>query len=158
MDKQTVYIETSIISYLTGRPIRDLITAGNQKLTYDWWHKSRHKFDCYISDFVIDEISKGDKGASTKRLEATRDLQKLKYNSEIENLAEKYMKLLQIPQKSYLDSLHLSVSVWYKIDFLISWNCKHIANGKVFYTLMEYNKNNSLYVPILCTPNELIEV
>lgn len=158
MEKQTVYIETSIISYLTSRPSRDLVTASNQKITYDWWHKSRPKFDCYISDFVIWEIAKGDKDASEKRLKAVEGMKQLEYKPEIEELSYKYMELLKIPQRSYLDSVHLALSVWYEIDYLISWNCKHIANAIIFYSLKEYNKINSLYVPILCTPSELREV
>ncbi len=158
MKKQTVYIETSIISYLTSRPSRDLLIAANQKLTYDWWHKSKNKFDCYISDFVLFEISRGDKEASAKRLSTVQDIKLLEYTREIEELAQKYMEILRIPQRSYVDSVHLALSVWHKIDYLISWNCKHIANAIVLHTLMEYNKNNSLFVPILCTPSELSEV
>ena len=75
MEKQKVYIETSVISYFTAKPSRDLIVAGHQKITYDWWHKSKHKFDCYISEFVIDEINKGDPSAASKRLFASHHAQ-----------------------------------------------------------------------------------
>lgn len=158
MEKQKVYIETSVISYLTSKPSRDLITAGHQKTTYDWWHKSKPKFDCYISEFVVDEISKGDKEAASKRITVTSDIPLLKYFEEIDNLANKYVELLNIPEKSKADAFHLATAVWFKIDFLLSWNCKHIANALVSYKINEYNRMNSLYIPILCTPLELMEI
>jgi hypothetical protein len=158
MDKQKVYIETSVISYLTAKPSRDLVVAGHQKITSDWWDGSKSKFNCYISQFVIDEISKGDKIASSKRLEKTHNIPLLEYEEAIDNLAFNYTKLLNIPNKSKADSFHLAIAVWFEIDYLLSWNCKHLANAIVTFKLREYNKINSLYVPILCTPLELMEV
>ncbi|MGA2296347.1 MAG: type II toxin-antitoxin system VapC family toxin [FCB group bacterium] len=158
MEKQKVYIETSVISYLTSKPSRDLIIAGHQKLTLDWWKKSKIKFDCYISQFVLDEIAKGDRIASSERLSITKNIPLLEYTEEIDKLAIQYVKLLNIPEKSRTDAFHLAIAVWFEIDYLLSWNCKHIANAVVNYKLREYNKTNSLFVPILCTPTELLEV
>ncbi|MBM2816608.1 MAG: hypothetical protein HW421_3370 [Ignavibacteria bacterium] len=158
MGKQKVYIETSVISYLTAKPSRDIVIAGHQKTTYDWWHKPRYKFDCFISEFVISEISRGDKNEAEKRLGIVKDIKYLEYNPEIERLGTIYFKLFNIPEKSKLDALHLAISVWYKIDYLLSWNCKHIANAIVNLRLREYNNKNNLYSPILCTPDELMEV
>lgn len=158
MEKQKVYIETSVISYLTAKPSRDLIIAGHQKITSDWWHKAKHKFDCYISQIVIEEISMGDKNAALKRMKAIKNLSELTYNQEVKDLASKYLKLLNIPDKSRLDAFHLSFSVIYKIDYLLSWNCRHIANAVVNFKLREFNDKNSLFVPFLCTPQELLEV
>ncbi len=120
MEKKKVYIETSVISYLTAKPSRDLVIAGHQKITYDWWHKSKKKFDCFISQIVIEEIKLGDKNAASKRLEAVRGLPDLGYSSNIENLAIKYIDLFRIPDKAKLDAFHLAYSVLFKIDFLLS--------------------------------------
>jgi hypothetical protein len=158
MGKQKVYIETSIISYLTAKSSRDLIISAHQKITSDWWHKIRKKFDCFISQFVIDEISRGDKTASSKRLLETQNIPILEYSKEIDSLALRYVELLNIPEKSKTDAFHLALAVWSEIDILMTWNCKHIANTLVTHKLREYNENNSLYIPILCTPMELMEV
>jgi hypothetical protein len=158
MVKQKVYIETSVISYLTAKPSRDLIIAGHQKTTYDWWHKAKPKFDCYISQIVIEEISFGDKNAALKRLEIVKDITDLGYSLEINDLALQYLKLLNIPEKAKFDAFHLAYTVLFNIDFLLSWNCKHIANAVINSKLRDFNIENSLFVPFLCTPQELLEV
>ncbi|MFH1050811.1 MAG: type II toxin-antitoxin system VapC family toxin [bacterium] len=158
MKKQKVYIETSVISYLVSKPSRDLVVTGHQQITAEWWKKTRNKFDCYISQVVIEEISKGDKIASSKRLNSVSDFPVLAFNSDIEDLAVKYVELLNIPEKSKLDAFHLAFAVMFEIDFLLSWNCKHIANAMINFKIKDYNNKNSLYVPFLCTPQELLEV
>lgn len=156
--KQKVYIETSVISYLTAKLSRDLIVIGHQQITTEWWKSSKNKFNCFISEFVIDEIIKGDLNAAKNRIEVTQDIPILEYSSEIGELAFNYAKLFSIPQKARIDSFHLAIAVWFEIDYLLSWNCKHIANGVVSSKLKDYNNNHSLFVPILCTPLELLEV
>ncbi|ROL61847.1 PIN domain-containing protein [Bacteroidetes/Chlorobi group bacterium ChocPot_Mid] len=158
MKKQKVYIETSVISYLTSKPSRDLIIAGHQQITLEWWKKVKNKFDCYISQIVIEEISKGDAIASTARIKAVQDMPILAYSTEIEDLAKKYVELLNIPEKSKLDAFHLAFAVMFKIDFLLSWNCKHIANAMINLKIKNFNNKSARYVPFLCTPQELLEV
>ncbi|MBI5324415.1 MAG: type II toxin-antitoxin system VapC family toxin [Ignavibacteriae bacterium] len=123
MLKPKVYIETSVISYLTANPSRDLIVASNQRITQEWWKHSKKQFDCYISQFVISELSQGDKSASSKRTGMLHDLNLLEHTKEVENLAVAFYKLLGIPEKSRIDAFHLAITVYYKIDFLLSWNC-----------------------------------
>jgi len=158
LEKQKVYIETSVISYLTARPSRDIVISAHQQITYEWWHKSKSKFDCYISQFVIDEINKGDQEAAAKRMKTIQNIPQLEYSSLIENLANEYITLLQIPEKSKLDAYHLAIAVLFEMDYLLSWNCKHISNSVVSSKLGKYNTINSLFVPILCTPLTLMEV
>lgn len=158
MQKQKVYIETSVISYLTAKPSRNLVVAGHQQITQDWWHKARPKFDCFISQIVVEEISLGDKNAALNRLSVAKKIPDLAYNIEVENLAIQYLKLLGIPEKAKLDAFHLAYSVLYNIDFLLSWNCKHIANSLINLKIRNFNNDNSLFVPFLCTPQELLEV
>ena len=158
MDKQKVYIETSVISYLTAKPSRDLIIASNQQITNEWWQKSRDNFDCYISDFVTQEVSRGDTEAAASRLNAIKDMNVLIINDDISDLADEYLKLLNIPEKSQIDSYHLAFAVWYNIDFLITWNCKHIANAINIKKINKYNLINNIAMPVFCTPQELMEV
>jgi len=103
------------------------------------------------------EISKGDKIAAEKRLVKVRGIMLLEFDENIEALGDIYFKLFQIPERSKLDSYHLALAVWHKIEYLLSWNCKHIANAIVNNKLREYNDRAGLYTPILCTPEELME-
>ena len=100
--KPTVYIESTIVSYLTSRPSRDLIVAAHQQITDEWWNIARLNVECLVSPFVLQEISAGDKEAAQKRLEATRHLSVLELNLEIQELAETYFEALKIPEKARL--------------------------------------------------------
>ena len=158
MKKQTVYIESSVISYLTSKPSRDLIIASNQQITTEWWMNARKKFNCVISDFVTQEVSKGDSNAASLRLNNIKDLKILAINNDINKLAIKYLKLLNIPEKSSIDAYHLALAIWYNVDFLMTWNCKHIANAINIKILTQYNIANNMGMPVICTPQELLEV
>jgi hypothetical protein len=156
--KPAVYIETTIISYLTARPSRDLIVAAHQQLTVEWWENARPKVECFISPFVIQEASRGDKDAAQRRIEAISDIPVLELNDEIRELAARYFLAISIPEKAKVDASHLSVAVWHGMDYLLSWNCKHIASGRVRKTLQEVNEANGIRTPVICTPEELMEV
>lgn len=153
-----MYIETTIISYLTAKPSRDLIIAAHQQITSDWWAKVRPEVDCYVSPFVIDEASRGDDQYARKRLEAIEDFSVLEVDLEIENLAEQYFSALNIPDKAKIDAFHLAIAAWHRMDYVLSWNCKHIASGRVQKMLQETNARIGVFTPIVCTPEELMEV
>ena len=154
----SVYIETSIISYLTSKPSRDLIIAAHQQTTSEWWAKVRPNVECYVSPFVIDEASRGDDEYARKRLEAITDFSVLEVNEEIENLAQKYFLALDIPDKAKIDAFHLAIAAWHQMDYVLSWNCKHIASARVQKMLQNANARLGIYIPIVCTPEELMEV
>jgi len=156
--KPTVYIESSIISYYTSRPSRDLIVAAHQQITSEWWDIVHPEVKCLVSPFVILEISAGDKEAAQKRIKVVRDLSVLELNLEIQELAETYYNALKVPEKAKLDASHLAVAVWHEIDYLLSWNCKHIVSGRVKKIIEEINNDLNLKTPVLCTPEELMEV
>jgi hypothetical protein len=156
--KPTVYIESTIISYLTARPSRDLIVAAHQQMTIEWWEEVRPKVEGFISLFVNQEISRGDEEAARKRIQAVKDLPVLEINDEIQKLAEKYFIELEIPEKAKLDAAHLAVAVWHEMDYLLSWNCRHIVSGRVKKSLEEINATLNLKTPVLCTPEELMGV
>ncbi len=156
--KPSVYIETTIVSYLTAKPSRDLIVAAHQQITGEWWTDVRPQVDCYISPFLIDEVSRGDEVYAQKRLDEVIDFTLLEVNEEIEDLAQKYFAALQIPEKAKIDAFHLAVAAWHKMDYVLSWNCKHIASGRVQKTLQEINLRLGIHTPIVCTPEELMEV
>ena len=154
----TVYIETSIISYLTARTSKDLILATHQQLTLEWWQDVRPLVDCSVSPFVIQEISRGDRSAAQKRLDAISDLPVLGGNPEIQALSQTYFTKIGLPEKARLDATHLAAATWHEMDYLLSWNCKHIVTGRVQKTITEINHFLELKTPILCTPEALMEV
>ncbi|MDZ7360786.1 MAG: type II toxin-antitoxin system VapC family toxin [candidate division KSB1 bacterium] len=156
--KPTVYIETSIVSYLTAWPSRDLIVAGHQQITHEWWSQIRPEVQCLISPYVIDEASQGDREAAQKRLEAIVGFPILTLNEEIKALAQKYQTAVQIPEKAKLDAFHLAFPAWYKIDYLLTWNCKHIANATVRKIIESLNRQLNIHTPVICTPEEFMEV
>lgn len=156
--KPTVYIESTIISYLTARPSREPIIAVHQQITVEWWRNVSPQVDSFISPFVSREINRGDKTAAQKRIEAVKSLPVLETNDEIQKLAIEYFVRLEIPEKARLDAAHLAVAVWHEMDYMLSWNCKHIVSGRIKKKLVEINAALDLKTPVLCTPEELMEV
>ena len=156
--KPAIYIETSVISYLTARPSRDLIVAAHQQLTVDWWDNVQPRVECFISPFVIQEASRGDQAAAQRRIEAIAGLAVLALNDEIRKLATTYFAAINIPEKAKIDAFHLAVAVWHELDYLLSWNCSHIASGRVRRILGEVNERLGIRTPVICTPEELMEV
>jgi hypothetical protein len=156
--KQSVYIESTVISYLTAKPSRDLIVAGHQQLTREWWERALPKLDPFISQFVVNEISVGDAFASKARLNSTATFPLLEMKPEIAYLADQYFKAIRIPEKARSDAYHLAIAAWHGMDYMISWNCTHIASGRVRNIVEQINIKNDLATPIICTPEELMEV
>jgi hypothetical protein len=156
--KPTVYIETSVISYLTARPSRDLIIAAQQQITRDWWSAGLPNFEAFISPVVLEEISKGDSQAAQRRLEQVAAFPVLEVPAEVLALAEVYFNALQIPETARLDSYHLALAAWHGLDFMVSWNCTHIVSGRVRRTMEVINSEFGLRTPVICTPPELMEI
>ena len=126
--KPKVYIETSIPSYLTAWRSRDLIVAANQEITKEWWD-SREQFDLYISALVIQEAGAGNPTAAQKRLEQLDDIPELNITEEVENFAEILIQKVPLPEKARIDALHIAVAALSGMDYLLTWNCTHIANA-----------------------------
>ena len=156
--KPTAYIETTVISYLTARVSNDLIVAAHQQITQEWWEKSLKYFSPFVSPIVLDEASKGDQEVAKLRLEKVKNFPVLKITPEIKILAEKYFFSLSIPEKAKADTYHLAIASWHKIDFLVTWNCSHLANGFIIRELKRINSDLEIKSPEICTPEELMEV
>ena len=154
--KEKVYIETTIVSYYTGRPSRDVIIAGRQEVTRDTWNQIANKFDRFISILVINEASRGDKEISQKRLEALKGMPVLGINEESEKLAEKIVLENAIAKEYPEDALHIALSAINGIDYLLTWNFSHINNAQMKYKIMKVVEKYGYICPIICTPDELI--
>jgi len=155
--KPTVYIETTVIGYRMARPSRDLIIAAHQQITHDWWEMALPQFEAFISPIVLEEISRGDAQAAKLRFDSVSSFPLLEVLSEVRNLAESYFSTIEIPEKARADSYHLAVAAWHGMDFLVSWNCTHIVNGRVKRIIEEINSANGIRTPVVCTPEELME-
>lgn len=132
MAPPSVYLETTFISYLVGRLSRDSsLVASNQDLTREWWDTRRFAFDLFVSGVVIDEARKGDPSLAAKRLEIIEGLQILDVPSEARSLADRLIRHTQIPAKAEIDALHIAVASVHGMDYLLTWNCAHIANGVI---------------------------
>ena len=156
--KQSVYIESTVISYLIARPSRDLIVAGHQQLTREWWDFALPKLDPFISQFVINEISLGDPVASKSRIKIASDFPLLEMKPGIASLADQYFRAIRIPEKAKSDAFHLAIAAWHGLDYMVSWNCTHIASGRVRAIVEQINAKNNFATPTICTPEELMEV
>ena len=155
MAKPTVYIETSVISFLTSRPSRDLSIWWYQHTTREWWDNCRENFRLYISEAVYDEIAMGDTSASELRLEAVSGIEILQTTPEAENLAQILLDRHSLPAKASTDALHIALAAFYGMDFLLTWNCKHIANvftGRLFEKIIT---QNGYSYPVITTPINL---
>ncbi len=113
---------------------------------------------CFVSDFVIQEAERGDAVYAQKRLEVITDFDVLEVSDDVKALAQKYFAMIQMPEKSQVDAFHLAIAAWHRMDYLLSWNCKHIASGRVRKIVRDINDGLGVYTPTICTPEELTEV
>jgi len=155
--KAKVYIETSIISYYTARPSRDLIVAGHQQITQDWWTSQLQLFDPHVSAIVLEEISQGDSEAAQTRLKAIDGFPSLAVTPDVIKLARAYFEALSLPDKARLDAIHLALGVQHGMDYLLSWNFTHISGARPRAIVQSLNYRMGIHTPVICTPEELLE-
>jgi predicted nucleic acid-binding protein len=156
MKKPRLYLETTIPSYLTSRPSRDLIVAGHQQITRDWWEKRKDDFQIYISQLVVDEASAGDAVAARERLKVIQVLPLLDITSEVAELASRILASGMIPRKAATDAAHIAIAAVHEMDFLVTWNCVHIANAAIVKALSVICREHAHECPVICTPEELL--
>lgn len=153
---ETVYIETSILGYLTARPSRDVVVAANIEITREWWDTRRSDFQLYSSQAVVKETSQGDAQIASQRLKIIRDLTLLDLNQSVLSLAVQFLRHSSLPAKADVDAVHIAVATVHGIDYLLTWNCKHIANAQIQRKLAQISFDFGYELPILCTPYELL--
>ncbi|MCL1947107.1 MAG: type II toxin-antitoxin system VapC family toxin [Chitinivibrionia bacterium] len=157
MKKKSVYIETTIPSYATATPSNDSVKLLRQVITRNFWENERHKYDLYISQYVVEECEKGDKDAAKRRIDLIKGIPQLQVTPEVVKLAEEYFEYLSIPQKAKTDCFHLAVCVMNEIDFLTSWNMTHLGTP-TYSKIVSFNGNRNLWLPQLLTPDMFMEV
>lgn len=155
--KESIYIETSVVSYYVSKPSRDLIVLAHQQITWEWWPKAVKRFNAYISEVVVEEAAAGNKESAEKRLKELKGFSHLELTERVEHIAEIYMEKLSIPPKALRDAAHLAVASVHNIDYLVTWNCVHLANGEIIKRLLKLNEKLKIKTPVICTPEELME-
>lgn len=154
--KPTVYLESSVISYLTARLSRDLIVAAHQQITQEWWVERRAEYMVYVSQVVLKEASGGDAEASLQRLEVLQKLPTIDVTDDMSLLALALIEQVPLPAKAGIDALHMAVAAISGINYLLTWNCKHIANAALRPQIEEVCRACGCIAPIMCTPEELM--
>lgn len=155
MPLEKVYIETSVISYLTSRPSRDVVIAGHQQTTCDWWESQRQQFELVASQLVVREASAGDTTFAQRRLEVLEGIILLTTSEAALTLARLFVDRGPLPQKAAVDALHIAIAVTNGIEYLLTWNCKHIANANMRGQVERLCRTQGYEPTNICTPNQL---
>ena len=153
---ESVYLETTFISYLVARPSRDVIVAGHQQTTQDWWEVRRSDFECSVSQVVIDEASVGDPTEVQKRLAIIGGLPSLAITDDAKALTQAIMAAGILPPQVVRDAAHVAVAAVHAVDYLLTWNCKHLANAQIARRIAVVCEKLGRKMPIICTPEELM--
>ena len=155
--KASVYIETSVFSYLTARPSNDLRAMANQAATLDWWETQRPNYSVFVSELVISEASKGHPEAAQRRLVVIADLPLLQISPEVRSLAEALIQNHALLPKAEADAYHVAIAVVNGAEYLLTWNCTHIANAHTRPKIEATCRALGYEPPVICTPLELTE-
>lgn len=151
-----LYVETSIISYHTARPNRDLVIAARQEITRDAWPVLESQFELYISALVIQEAGRGDEQAVQKRLDAISDIPVIEISQGAMRLAGELIAKGAIPKDCEEDALHIALACFGGMDFLLTWNFKHINNAIMKSSIVRAIEEHGFTAPEICSPEELI--
>ena len=152
-----LYLETTVISYLTARPSRNLRVVAHQEITADWWARRRVRFNLYVSRLVVDEASAGDVEAAARRLATLDGIPRLELTEPVSMLAARLVAEAAIPREAIEDALHVAVAAAHGMDYLLTWNCRHIANATMRNRIADICAASGFEAPVICTPEELLE-
>lgn len=156
--KPRLYLETTIPSYLVARPSRDLILAGQQEATREWWDEKRADFTMFISGVVVREIRKGEAEMAALRMSKVSGLPVLEPTDASEELATRLLASGIVPVKAADDATHIALAAAHGMDFLLTWNCKHINNRFTFRGIEKECVACGLICPVIATPTELMNL
>ena len=151
-----IYIETTIVSYLTGRPSRSILARAHQVVTKRWWDERREHFDLYSSQLVLDEAARGDADAAKRRLDLLAEPKVLRLTDDAKELARALIAGNHVPANQAEDALHISLAAVHGMKYLLTWNCKHIANAEIRPGVEQLCLKKNYVCPVICTPEELM--
>jgi predicted nucleic acid-binding protein len=153
---ETVYIETTVVSYLVANSSRDSILAAHQKLTRQWWQEERLRYECVTSEEVVREAVLGDAEMSRRRVEVLAGLMVLTVDDAARDLARGLLAEKILPPAATSDAIHAVVASQRNLNILLTWNCRHLANPHLLGKLREFVGRRGLTLPEICTPIELM--
>ncbi len=153
---ETIYLETTIVGHLVGRIRRDPLIAAQQQVTRDWWRDEASKYTVLISQLVLDECSDGDPEAATERLEVVKNLDLIEVSDEVDALAAALIAGNAVPASEPRDAFHIAISAVNGINYLLTWNFKHIANASLRERIEQVCRETGFDPPVICTPEELM--
>ena len=154
--KPKIFLESTIPSLLVARTSRDVAIAGQQQTTRDWWENRRRHYKLHVSELVLDEISQGEPAMAAARQTVLKECAILPALDEARELGEAIVKAGLIPAKAAADAFHIATAAVHHMDFLLTWNCRHIANAAISNRLRSLCEKAGYEVPVLCTPYELM--
>ena len=154
--KPKTYLETTVVSYLAASPSRDIVIAGHQEITREWW-KRRDRFELFVSEAVVDEARRGDAAVAARRQALLNGIPVLDLGVEVHDVADRLLRIRAVPAKALVDAVHIAVAAVNRIDYLLTWNCTHIANAAVRGKIEQACRAAGLQAPTICTPEELME-
>ena len=154
--KPKLYLESTIPSYLVARPSRDVILAGQQKCTRDWWSKRAGSFEIFVSEVVVQEVASGEPAMAARRMTLIKPFAQLESNSAVKELTRALVHGGPLPEKAARDAAHIALAAVHGMHFLLTWNCTHIANAMMFAKMREICAAHGFDCPVICTPDELL--
>jgi len=158
MDKPSVYIDTSVVSYLAAHPSRNLVAAACQQITDEWWEGKRYLYNLVTPELVIAEARAGEPATAARRLELLRGISELVISDNVKRLAAAFIAQGALPDKSQADALHIAVPAVHNVDYLLTWNCGHIDNPSTKPAVRAVCSVEGYQCPEICTPIEIMEV
>ncbi len=155
-DKPKVYVETTVVSYLTAWPSNEIVMAAHQQITQRWWQSRREEFELFASELVVQEAQAGDADAARRRLAVIGDLDLITIDDSVTQLAELLAQEISLPKRASADALHIGLAVVHGMDYLMTWNCRHIANARHRQRIEDICSSAGYLAPVICTPEELL--
>jgi len=153
---RTVYVESSIFGYLRQRPSGSVVTAARQVLTQRWWNTERGNYENVISQYVVDEVSAGNPELAAERLRLLEGLPVLPPAPAIQVIARAMVARAILPPKAEVDALHVAAAAHHGIDYVLTWNCSHIANARILPAIRGLLDELGVAMPFVCTPEEFV--
>jgi len=157
MTKAAVYLETSVISYAMSRPSRDLVVAARQQITREWFALRATGYELFVSQLVATEASGGDEDASRERAAFLQGMARLRITDAAGELAARLVESGAVPKAAAEDAFHIAVAAVHGVDYLLTWNCRHIANATMRQAIEGACREAGYEPPIICTPEELMD-
>ena len=154
--KARLYLESTVPSYYVARPSKDLVLRAHQAITRKWWKRRLHDFEVHVSDVVLDEIALGDAAMAKKRLALVRPFPLLAATDASRELTRALIEIGPLPTKASRDAAHIALSAVHEMHFLLTWNCRHIANAEMLRKIEQVCGDLGFQCPVVCTPDELL--